>query len=153
MGLFYNVPEPTQGPGKASVWRMGANVVHSTRLDFRRFAWMRVGRIETRRKLRARDRNNATTTHNDGRKRQRQTAAHIRLHSRPPGHATLLGTALLLLLLLLDLFNGLFYRTTWVSQYQKGKTSLDLNEARDDGVLGCSGTSWTIRSLYLAPDR
>jgi len=24
-----------------------------------------------------------------------------------------------------------------VSQYQKGKTSLDLNEARDDGVLGC----------------
>jgi len=27
---------------------------------------------------------------------------------------------------------------------QKGKTSLDLNEARDDGVLGCSGISWTI---------
>jgi len=26
--------------------------------------------------------------------------------------------------------------TTWVSQQQKGKTSLDLNEARDDGVLG-----------------
>jgi len=36
-------------------------------------------------------------------------------------------------------FNGLFSRTTWVSRYQKGKTSLDLNEARDDGVLGCSG--------------
>jgi len=33
-------------------------------------------------------------------------------------------------------FNGLFSRTTWVSQYQKCKTSLDLNEARDDGVLG-----------------
>jgi len=33
-------------------------------------------------------------------------------------------------------FNGLFSRTTWVSWYQKGKTSLDLNEARDDGVLG-----------------
>jgi len=32
-------------------------------------------------------------------------------------------------------FNGLFSRTTWVSRYQKGKTSLDLNEARDDGVL------------------
>ena len=32
-------------------------------------------------------------------------------------------------------FNGLFSRTTWVSQYQKGKTSLDLNKARDDGVL------------------
>jgi len=45
---------------------------------------------------------------------------------------------------LLHPFNGLFSRTTWVSQYQKGKTSLDLNEARDDGVLGCSGISWTI---------
>ena len=33
-------------------------------------------------------------------------------------------------------FNGLFSRTSWVSQYQKGKTSLDLNEPRDDGVLG-----------------
>ena len=33
-------------------------------------------------------------------------------------------------------FNGLFSGTTWVSRYQKGKTSLDLNEARDDGVLG-----------------
>ena len=31
-------------------------------------------------------------------------------------------------------FNGLFSRTNWVSRYQKGKTSLDLNEARDDGV-------------------
>ena len=30
-------------------------------------------------------------------------------------------------------FSGLLY---WVSRYQKGKTSLDLNEARDDGVLG-----------------
>jgi len=34
------------------------------------------------------------------------------------------------------LFNGLFSRTTWVSQYQKGKKSLDLNEARDYGVQG-----------------
>ena len=47
-------------------------------------------------------------------------------------------------LLLLHPFNGLFFRTTWVSQYQKGKTSLDLNETRDDGVVGCSGISWTI---------
>ena len=31
-----------------------------------------------------------------------------------------------------------------VSQYQIGKTSLNLTEARDDGVLGCSGISWTI---------
>jgi len=39
--------------------------------------------------------------------------------------------------------NGLYSRTTPVSQYQKGKTSLDLNEARDDGVLGICGISWT----------
>jgi len=41
-------------------------------------------------------------------------------------------------------FNGFFSRTTWVNRYQKGKTSLDLNEARDDGVWGCSGMCWTI---------
>ena len=39
-------------------------------------------------------------------------------------------------LLLQHSFNGLFSRTTSVSRYQKGKTSLDLNGARDDGVLG-----------------
>ena len=49
-----------------------------------------------------------------------------------------------LLLLLLHPFNGLFSRTTWVSCYQKGKSSLDLKEARDDGILGCSGVSWSI---------
>jgi len=38
-------------------------------------------------------------------------------------------------------------RTTWVSWYHKVKTSLDLNEARDDGVLGCSVISWTINNL------
>ena len=27
-------------------------------------------------------------------------------------------------------FNGPLYRTTWVSQYQKGKTNLDFTEAR-----------------------
>jgi len=42
----------------------------------------------------------------------------------------------LLLLLLLLPFNGLFSRTTWVNRYQKGKTSLDLTEARDYGVWG-----------------
>jgi len=41
-----------------------------------------------------------------------------------------------ILLLLLHPFNGLFSRTTWVSQYQKGKTSLDSNKARDDGGFG-----------------
>jgi len=47
--------------------------------------------------------------------------------------------------------NGLFSRTTWVSRYQKGKTSLDLNKARDYGVFGCRGISWT--NLHLAPER
>jgi len=28
-----------------------------------------------------------------------------------------------------------FSRTTWVSQYQKDKTSLDKNGARDDGFM------------------
>ena len=53
----------------------------------------------------------------------------------------LLVLLLLLLLLvppppLLHPFNSLFSRTTWVSLYPKGATSLDLNEARDGGVLG-----------------
>jgi len=39
---------------------------------------------------------------------------------------------------------GLFLQDNLVSQYQKSKTSLDLNEARDDGVWRCSGISWTI---------
>ena len=33
--------------------------------------------------------------------------------------------------LLLQPFNGLFSRTTWVSRYQKGKTNLDFTGARD----------------------
>ena len=45
-------------------------------------------------------------------------------------------------------FHGLFSKTTWVSRYQNGKTSLDLNEERDDGVLGCSANN-----LHLASDR
>jgi len=45
---------------------------------------------------------------------------------------------------LLHPFSGLVSRTAWVSRYQKGKTSLDLDEARDYGVLGCSGISWII---------
>ena len=49
-----------------------------------------------------------------------------------------------IIVLVLHPFNGLFSRRSWVSQYQKVKTSLDLNEAKDDGVLGCSGISWTI---------
>jgi len=37
--------------------------------------------------------------------------------------------------ILLHPFNALFSRTTWVSRYQKGKSSLDVNEARDDVVF------------------
>ena len=48
------------------------------------------------------------------------------------------------LLLLLHPFNALFFKTTWVSQYQEGKTSLGLNEARDDGVWDGSSISWTV---------
>ena len=40
-------------------------------------------------------------------------------------------------LLILHVFNGLFFMTSWVSRHQTGKTSLDLNEARGDRVLGC----------------
>ena len=47
-------------------------------------------------------------------------------------------------LLLLHPFNNLYSRSTWVCRDQKSKTSMDLIEARDDGVLGCSGISWTI---------
>ena len=55
---------------------------------------------------------------------------------------------------LVERHKSLFSRTTWVSRYQKRKTGLDLNEARDDGVLGCSGIRWTIcKKMHLAPDR
>jgi len=51
--------------------------------------------------------------------------------------------------------HGLFSRTTWVSRYQIGETSLDLNEARDDGVLGMVAASSGpfANNLHLAPDR
>ena len=47
---------------------------------------------------------------------------------------------LLFLLLLLHSFNGVFSRTTC----QKGENSLNLNDARADGVWRCSGINWTI---------
>jgi len=57
-----------------------------------------------------------------------------------PGSKAVKRSLLLLLLLTqtttTTTFNCLFSRTTWISQYQKGKTSLDLNEERDGGVLG-----------------
>jgi len=47
-----------------------------------------------------------------------------------------------------DPFSDLFSRTTWVSQHQKGKTILDFNEARDDGVAVASAGP---HHLHLAP--
>ena len=48
-----------------------------------------------------------------------------------------------------------YYTTTWVSRYQKGKTSLDLYETRDDGVLGWQWhqLDHMQKNLHLAPDR
>jgi len=41
----------------------------------------------------------------------------------------------------------------WVSQYQKGKTSLDLNEARDDGFWDAVSLAGPYaNNLRLAPD-
>jgi len=60
----------------------------------------------------------------------------------------------LLLLLLLHPFNGIFSRTAWVSQYQKRRTSLDLNEARDDRVWDAVALAGPYtNNLHLAPDR
>ena len=51
-------------------------------------------------------------------------------------------------------FNGLFSRTTWVSRYQEGKTSLDLNDARDNGVLGWQWCQMDrMQTIHLAADR
>jgi len=57
-------------------------------------------------------------------------------------------------LLLPHLFNGLFSRTMWVSHYQKGKTSLDLNEARNNGVWGAVASAGPYaNNLHLTADR
>jgi len=48
-------------------------------------------------------------------------------------------------------FNCLFLRTTWVSQYWKGKTILDFNEARDDRIG--SDISWTICKSFVPCSR
>jgi len=65
----------------------------------------------------------------------------------------------LLLLLLLHPFYGLFSRKNLGNRYQKGKTSLDLNEAdlneaRDDGVWDAVASAGPYaNNLHLAPDR
>jgi len=51
-------------------------------------------------------------------------------------------------LLLLHPFNGLFSR---VNQFQKGKTILDFNEARDDGLAVASAGPYA-NYLHFAPD-
>ena len=57
-------------------------------------------------------------------------------------------TSQLIIIIILHPFNSLFSRTTWVSRYQRGKTGLDLNEARNEGVLGCSGVRWTSLQCF-----
>jgi len=54
--------------------------------------------------------------------------------------------------LLLHLFNGLFSRTIWVRQHQKGRTILDFSEARDDGMAVASAGPYA-NHLHLAPDK
>ena len=49
-------------------------------------------------------------------------------------------------------FNDLFLRTNSVSWYQTGKTILDFNEARDDGVAVASAEPYA-NHLHLAADR
>jgi len=47
-------------------------------------------------------------------------------------------------------FNGLFSRTTWASQHQKGLTTLDFNEGRLQEMMGGSAISWTICKSFAS---
>jgi len=49
-------------------------------------------------------------------------------------------------------FNGLFSRTTWVSQQQKDYTILDFSEERDDRVAVASAGPYA-NPVHYAPDR
>jgi len=49
-------------------------------------------------------------------------------------------------------FHGLFSRTTWISRHQKGYTTVDFNEARDDEVAVASAVLHSYH-LHLTPDR
>jgi len=52
------------------------------------------------------------------------------------------------------LFNGPFSATTWVSQYQKGKTNLDFIEARDgEWQLYPHHSVFTGRMPFLPPNQ
>jgi len=50
------------------------------------------------------------------------------------------------------LFNGLFFRKTWLSQHHKSSTILDFNEARDNGVAVASSGPYA-NHLHLTPYR
>jgi len=52
----------------------------------------------------------------------------------------------------LHLINGLFSKTTWVSRHQKGRTTLDFHEARDNGVAVTSAGPYAYH-VHLTPDR
>ena len=70
-------------------------------------------------------------------------SSHItRLHAAGVGAAATITTV--------NPFNGLFSRTTWVSHYQKGRTILDLTEARNDGVAVASAGLYA-NHLHFAP--
>jgi len=45
--------------------------------------------------------------------------------------------------------NGLFSTPTWESWYQKGRTVLDFNEGRDDGLA----VALAANHLHFSPDR
>jgi len=50
--------------------------------------------------------------------------------------------------------NGLFSRTTWVSRYQKGKTSLDLNEQQMMAFWDAVALAGPYaNNLHLDPDQ
>jgi len=45
-----------------------------------------------------------------------------------------------------------FFQDNWVTRYWKGRTILDFNEARDDGMAVKSAVP-PANHLHLAPDR
>jgi len=50
-------------------------------------------------------------------------------------------------------FNGLFSRTTWMSWYQKGKTSLDLKRQETTGFWDAVASAGPYaNNLHLTPD-
>jgi len=53
---------------------------------------------------------------------------------------------------LLHQFNSLFSKTTWVSCYQRGRTTLNFTEARDDRVAVASAGPYA-NQLHIGPDR